>query len=117
MRDLNAAPELPFPDASFDVVTNAVSVDYLTRPREVMREVARVLKPGGLALMSFSNRCFPTKAVAIWTSTGDLDHVWIVGSYFHFAGGFEPPQAVDISAGRGDPMYVVFARRSAEPLA
>jgi SAM-dependent methyltransferase len=80
VADLNATPQLPYPDATFDVVTNAVSVDYLTKPLEVMKEVQRVLKPGGLALMSFSNRCFPTKAIAIWTSTGDLDHIWIVGA-------------------------------------
>lgn len=41
---------------------------------------------------SFSNRCFFTKAISIWTSTGDTDHVWIVGSYFHYAKGFEPPE-------------------------
>ena len=49
---------MPFEDNTFDVVTNAVSVDYLTRPLEMMKEVNRVLKPGGLAVMSFSNRCF-----------------------------------------------------------
>ena len=115
VRDLNENPTLPYEDGTFDVVTNAVSVDYLTRPLEVMKEVRRVLKPGGLAIMSFSNRCFPTKAIAIWTATGDPDHIWIVGSYFHFAGGFEAPQARDISPnpGRTDPMYVVFARNSA----
>ena len=113
VRDLNVDPRLPFEDASFDVVTNAVSVDYLTKPLQMMQEVQRVLKPGGLAIMSFSNRCFPTKAIAIWTSSGDMDHIWIVGSYFHFAGGFTPPAAVDISPnkGRSDPMYVVYARK------
>jgi SAM-dependent methyltransferase len=52
---------LPYEDNSFDVITNAVSVDYLTKPLEVFREMHRVLKPGGQAIMSFSNRCFPTK--------------------------------------------------------
>ena len=75
VRDLNENPELPYEDNTFDVVTNAVSVDYLTRPLEMMKEVRQVLKPGGLAIMSFSNRCFPTKAVSIWTATGDLDHI------------------------------------------
>jgi SAM-dependent methyltransferase len=117
VQDLNKDPKLPFADASFDVVSNAVSVDYLTKPLEVMRETARVLKPGGLALMSFSNRCFATKAVAIWTGTGDLDHIWVVGAYFHFAGGFDAPEAVDISPnpGRSDPMYVVYARKKIDP--
>ncbi|GHP02211.1 hypothetical protein PPROV_000096800 [Pycnococcus provasolii] len=117
VKDLNEDPVLPFDDNSFDVVTNAVSVDYLTRPLEVFREMHRVLKPGGTAIMSFSNRCFPTKAIAVWTQTGDPDHIWIVGSYFHYAGGFEKPQAKEITkrAGMlqrgGDPMYVVFARK------
>lgn len=116
VRDLNEEPVLPYPDNTFDVVTNAVSIDYLVKPLEIMREVHRVLKPGGLAIMSFSNRCFPTKAVSVWTATGDLDHVYIVGSYFHYAGGFEPPAARDITkkgllGQKGDPMYVVYSRK------
>lgn len=121
VRDLNEEPKLPYPDNTFDVVTNAVSIDYLVKPLEIMEEVLRVLKPGGLAIMSFSNRCFPTKAVSIWTATGDLDHVYIVGSYFHYAGKggtvrFEPPAAKEITkkgllGGKGDPMYVVYARK------
>ncbi|KAK8553316.1 hypothetical protein V6N13_062125 [Hibiscus sabdariffa] len=54
--------------------------------------MSRILEPGALAIMSFSNRCFWTKAISIWTSTGDTDHALIIGSYFHYAGGFEPPQ-------------------------
>ena len=114
--DLNETPKLPYEDDSFDFVTNAVSVDYLTKPLEVMQEVRRVLKPGGRAIMSFSNRCFPTKAVSIWTATGDLDHIWIVGAYFHFATGFDAPEGIDISPnppGKSDPMYVVTATKSA----
>ncbi|KAL5728816.1 hypothetical protein ACHQM5_001854 [Ranunculus cassubicifolius] len=113
VQDLNKEPKLPFEDNSFDVITNVVSVDYLTKPLDVFKEMHRVLKPGGLAIMSFSNRCFFTKAISIWTSTGDPDHVMIVGAYFHYAGGFEPPQAVDISPnpGRSDPMYIVYSRK------
>ncbi|CAH2077573.1 unnamed protein product [Thlaspi arvense] len=113
VQDLNTNPKLPFEDNSFQVITNVVSVDYLTKPLVVFKEMNRILKPGGIALMSFSNRCFFTKAISIWTSTGDADHALIVGSYFHYAGGFEPPQAVDISPnpGRSDPMYVVYSRK------
>ncbi|KAI3915207.1 hypothetical protein MKX01_035466 [Papaver californicum] len=113
VQDLNVDPKLPFEDNSFDVITNVVSVDYLTKPIDVFKEMCRVLKPGGLAIMSFSNRCFFTKAISIWTSTGDPQHILIVGSYFHYAGGFEPPQALDISPnpGRSDPMYIVYSRK------
>ncbi|KAM3350539.1 hypothetical protein ACQJBY_022953 [Aegilops geniculata] len=92
---------------------NPVSVDYLTKPMDVFKEMRRILKPSGLAIMSFSNRCFWTKAISIWTSTGDADHAWIIGAYFHYAGGFEPPEAVDISPnpGQTDPMYIVCSRK------
>lgn len=118
VSDLNRDPQLPFEDTTFDVITNAVSVDYLSQPLQVFREMHRVLKPGGLAIMSFSNRCFPTKAISAWTASGDSEHVWIVGSYFHYSvnGGFEEPKCKDISPqkgwfGAGDPMYVVYARK------
>ncbi|PSS15518.1 Malonyl-[acyl-carrier protein] O-methyltransferase [Actinidia chinensis var. chinensis] len=115
VQDLNINPKLPFEDNSFDVITNVVSVDYLTKPIDVFKEMCRILKPGGLVIMSFSNRCFWTKAISIWTSTGDAEHVMIVGSYFHYAGGYEPPQAVDISPnpGRSDPMYIVYSKKLA----
>lgn len=118
VKDLNTDPTLPYPDNTFDVVTNAVSVDYLNKPLQVFKEIERVLKPGGLAVMSFSNRCFPTKAISLWTASGDLDHCWIVGSYFHYAGGFDKPAAKDITrtgllGKKGDPMYVVYARKLA----
>ncbi|MEW5314613.1 MAG: hypothetical protein WDW38_006093 [Sanguina aurantia] len=117
VKDLNADPKLPYADNSFDVITNVVSVDYLNRPIEVFQEMHRVLKPGGTAIMSFSNRCFPTKAISLWTGTGDPDHVWIVGSYFHYSvpGGYTAPKSKDISPkpGRSDPMYVVYATKTA----
>lgn len=61
-KDLNKDPVLPYEDNSFDIVCNVVSVDYLTRPLEIFKEMRRVLRPGGRAILSFSNRCFPTKA-------------------------------------------------------
>jgi SAM-dependent methyltransferase len=97
VKDLNTDPSLPFEDASFDIVTNVVSIDYLTQPLAICKEVARVLKPGGAAIFALSNRCFPTKAVNIWLKTNDLEHVYVVGSYFHYAGGFKPPSAVEVS--------------------
>ncbi|CAA7031705.1 unnamed protein product [Microthlaspi erraticum] len=92
VQDLNVNPKLPFEDNSFQVITNVVRVDYLTKPLVVFKEMNRILKPGALVVMSFSNHCFFTKAISIWTSTGDADHALIVGSYFHYAGGFETPQ-------------------------
>ena len=116
VHDLNREPTLPFDDASFDAVLIAVSVQYLQRPLEVFAEIARVLEPGGLCVVSFSNRCFPTKAVALWQGLNDSGHVQAVGAYFRYSGAFEEPQWHDISPakGRSDPMYVVQSRTPAE---
>jgi SAM-dependent methyltransferase len=75
-------PVLPFADESFDDVTCCVSVDYLIHPVTVFREVARVLRPSGRFVLTFSNRCFPTKAIQGWLDTGDEQHVQIVAAYF-----------------------------------
>jgi SAM-dependent methyltransferase len=112
VHDLNARPRLPFEDSEFDGATCAVSVQYMRRPLEIFAEVARVLKPGAVFVLSFSNRCFPTKAVAIWHQTTDEQHVQLVGSYFRQAGGWDEPQGRIWQPVDGDPLYVVWARRS-----
>lgn len=112
VQDLNQSPTLPYDDASFDAVVIAVSVQYLQRPFLVFREIGRVLKANGICAVSFSNRCFPTKAISLWGSSNDETRIQIVGGYFHYAGVFEKPQAIDLSPGGGDPLYVVQARRA-----
>lgn len=66
VHDLNACPRLPWPDAHFDAMTCTASIEYLLQPAAVLAEARRVLKPGGLMVMSFSDRWFPTKAIAVW---------------------------------------------------
>ena len=61
VADLNTRPVLPFADATFDAVLCCVSIDYLIHPVEVLAEAARVLRPGAPVVLTFSNRCFPTK--------------------------------------------------------
>lgn len=112
VRDLNADPALPFADSSFDAVLNCVSVDYLTRPVEVHAEVARVLRPGGVSVCTFSNRCFPTKAVRGWLETDDQTHCAVVAEYHRAAGGFAEPVAEQrLDGRRSDPLWAVWARR------
>ena len=86
VHDLNRSPLLPFPDDVFDGVVCAVSVQYLVHPVLVFTEVRRVLRPGGPFVVSFSNRCFPTKAVAIWLYGDDDQHRQLVEVYFERAG-------------------------------
>lgn len=112
--DLNQDPKLPYDDNSFDVVTCVVSIDYLTEPINVLKEVHRVLRPGGQVIISQSNRCFPSKAIAMWLKMNDREHLELINGYFQYAGGFEPREAFDIAATvpQGtyrDPMFVVRA--------
>jgi SAM-dependent methyltransferase len=112
IHDLNADPRLPFADASFDAVVCCVSVDYLTRPLEVFREVARVLVDGGPFVCTFSNRCFPTKAIRGWLATDERGRTAIVTEYFRRTGAFAaahverrtPPGPF------GDPLDAVWSR-------
>lgn len=97
VQDLNESPCLSqFADSSFDIVCIVVSVDYLTKPKEVFEEMYRVLRPGGVALISFSNRCFPTKAVAMWLQADDIGRMAIVGSYYHYSGKWTSVEALDV---------------------
>jgi SAM-dependent methyltransferase len=109
VQDLNDNPTLPFGDGEFDGVGCCVSIDYLTRPVEVLREVGRVLKVGSPAIISFSNRCFPDKAVAIWHQLDDKGHVQLVERYLQEAGNFRNVRSLDRSPRRlfSDPLYAV----------
>lgn len=113
VQDLNRTPQLPFEDASFDAALCTVSVQYLTRPVEVFAEVGRVLRPGAPFIVSFSNRCFPSKAVQVWMATSDAQHSQLVQMYFTHAGCFEAISALDRSPRRwvGDPLFAVVGRR------
>jgi SAM-dependent methyltransferase len=124
VHDLNRDPALPFGSAEFDAVLCTVSVDYLTRPFEVFREVGRVLRPGGLFLTVFSNRYFPEKVVKIWRGSSEAERILLVEDYFRAGGCYTPPRtwvsqgkprpADDPYSGRGlpsDPVFAVFAER------
>jgi len=111
VHDVNRDPRLPFGDAELDGAMCAVSVQYLVHPLRVSREVARVLRPGAPFVVSFSNRCFPTKAVAAWLYADDEQHVELVRSYFESAGGFVDVKEENRSpGGYADPLYAVWAR-------
>jgi len=114
VHDLNAEPRLPFGTASFDAAVCCVSIDYLIHPVEVFTEVARTLRPDGPFVCTFSNRCFPTKAIRGWLASTDAQHCDIVAHYFRLAAAFEEPTAVRRTplVHIGDPLFAVWARRS-----
>ena len=115
VHDLNRDPRLPYPEASFDAVINAVSIQYLVRPVEVFRSIRGVLRPGGVSLVAMSHRCFPSKAIRAFHMLGRDERLEWVSRYHQFAGGFDPPELLDRSPVGADPLWVVITRRADEP--
>ncbi len=125
VHDLNADPRLPFNDGAFDLVICTVSVEYLTDPVPVFKDVRRVLRPGGYFVVTFSNRWFPPKAIRLWTELHELERMGLVLDYFHRAGGFADLESYSV---RGwprpatdkyfpglvlsDPVYAVWGRKA-----
>jgi SAM-dependent methyltransferase len=124
LHDLNTDPVLPFGDNTFDLVLNTVSVEYLTDPGAVFREVGRVLKPGGLFLVIFSNRWFPPKVVRVWEDSSEHERIGLVEEFFREGGAFrEPDLFVSMGFPRpvedryhdtgapSDPVFALFAEK------
>ena len=88
VHDLNQTPELPYADNSFDAIISTVSVEYLTQPLLVFAEAARVLRPQGYFIVTFSNRWFPPKVIRIWQELQDFERMGLILEYFHRTKGF-----------------------------
>jgi SAM-dependent methyltransferase len=109
VHDLNLDPRLPFAEGEFDAAAICVSIDYMTRPVEVLRDLGRVVRLGGPLIITFSNRCFPTKAIAAWLSLDDAGHVDLVESLLVDAG-WAAIERLDRSPPAGDPLFALVAR-------
>lgn len=125
LHDLNLDQTLPYQDASFDAVICSLSIEYLVKPFEVFAEVARVLKPGGRFIVSFSNRWFPPKVTRLWEGAHEFERPGIVLEYFLRDGLFGdlhtrsirglPRPADDAHAHQrdaSDPVYAVWGTRA-----
>ena len=124
VHDLNADTTLPFESNAFDAVVNTVSVEYLTNPLAVFKEVNRILRSDGYFIITFSNRWFPPKAIKIWPELHEHERVGLVLEYFLRAGGFKDLRTYSI---RGlprpyddkyfpellfsDPIYAIWGRK------
>lgn len=113
VQNLNQNPVLPYADAEFDGCIITVSVQYLTSPFVVLQEVARVLKSGAPFITVFSNRMFPTKAVAVWQALDDTGHAQLVETYYRETGLFTDVHTEDRSPQprRSDPLFATIGCR------
>jgi SAM-dependent methyltransferase len=115
VHNVNREPRLPFDDRTFDGAVMTVSVQYLIHPIETFAEVGRVLKPAAPFIVTFSNRMFPTKAVAIWVNSTEHERVLLVERYFAASGVFHDVEFIDRSRRPGppsDPIYAVLGIRA-----
>ena len=121
IHDLNQDPVLPFDNESFNVVVCSLSVEYLVKPQDVCAEVARVLEPGGLFIVSFSNRWFPPKVISLWTQLHEFERMGLVSDYMLSSGCFDQvnsrslrglprPEDDRHALPLSDPLYLVWGR-------
>jgi len=115
VHDLNRTPALPFGPGEFDAATICVSIDYLVDPVAVLRELGGVLKSGGPLVITFSNRCFPTKVISEWLKLDDAGHCRLVAEWLASAGNWRSVEVLDRSPSQagGDPLYGLVARSTA----
>ncbi len=111
VQNLNVQPELELEQTSFDAALCCVGVQYLTRPDEVFLEIRRVLRPSAPFIISFSNRCFPTKAVTIWRSLDAQGHAELVSFYLRNAGFRQIERRVLRDGSASDPLTAVVGYR------
>jgi SAM-dependent methyltransferase len=110
VQNLNHDTRLPFADGEFDAAVICASVQHLTRPIEVLREVGRVVHPGGPVVITFSNRCCPTKPIACWRMLDDDGHLCVVRHYLQEAGNWRDVQCCHRCPDAGsDALYGVIA--------
>jgi SAM-dependent methyltransferase len=114
VQDLNKDTMLPFAVASFDAALICVSVDYLVRPTAVFRELGRIVKQGGVLVVTFSNRCFPTKVAGPWLDLDDAGRLDFVASRIRTAGNWTGIATLDRSPPYGDPLFAVVAHRQTD---
>jgi len=110
VQSLNGDSHLPLGDAEFDGAAICVSVQYLIRPIEVFREIARVLKENAPLVVTFSNRCFPTKAVFAWNVLDDEGHIELVGEYFAASESYTEVEILRHQPRGGDPLFGIIGR-------
>ncbi|MCO5561491.1 hypothetical protein L7F22_015112 [Adiantum nelumboides] len=136
VKDLNLDPHFEAADASFDAVLCTVSVQYLQKPEQVFAEIYRMLRPGGVCIVSFSNRMFYEKAIAAWREGTAVSRIQQVVQYFQCIDGFTRPEVIRnnlhtaatkqsspldwllnlFKTTQKDPFYAVVAYRNFKPI-
>ncbi|MCP9809680.1 methyltransferase domain-containing protein [Cyanobium sp. HWJ4-Hawea] len=121
LQNLNLNQEIPLKSESVDVTLIVAGWQYLQYPEAVAAELLRITRPGGMVIVSFSNRMFFTKAPQVWADGSDKDHLSYVGEVL-LAQGWSKPEFLaeqtraqglkGLVGGNGDPFFSVIATKS-----
>ncbi|KAL8793294.1 MAG: hypothetical protein Q9195_004071 [Heterodermia aff. obscurata] len=86
VQDLNTKPQIPSSISSLDASTCVVSIEYLTKPVEVLTSVLERTKVGGTIHLVVSNRMFAQKAIGRWCRINEDERLQMVGDFLWWAG-------------------------------
>lgn len=111
VQDLNREPILPYGTGEFDGAAICGAIQNLTRPAEVIRDIGRVLRPGAPLVVTFSQRCLASKAIACWCLLDDAAQLCLVARHFVEAGNWTDIRCIDRTPPSGGvPLYAVIAK-------
>lgn len=82
VHNLNENTTLPFKDDTFGAVVCTASVEYLIQPFAVFEEVARILKPKGVFILTFSDHWLEQNVIRIWTELHEFERMGLISQYF-----------------------------------
>lgn len=91
--DLNTEAELPFEDNAFDAAVLLFGVETLDRPKEVFREVSRVVKTNGTFLIAYASVSDREHAIPRWHTMDEQERLGYVVGALDAAGSFGPATA------------------------
>lgn len=122
VHDVNERPQLSFADGAFDAVINTAAIEYVIDPLSLCREASRILRPGGVMAIAFSNRWFAGKAIALWSQLHEFERLAFVVYLLAATNSFEKittlsirgyprPESDPHPLPSSDPVFIVTAKK------
>ena len=119
VQNLNSNQKLPIESNLVDAALIVAGWQYLQYPEAISSELLRIASPGGIIIVSFSNRMFSTKAPRAWLNANDSERLFGISKILN-SEGWIVEQTINktslaeglhgLFGGKGDPFLSIIAR-------